>query len=85
MEINYKLTISYDGTGYVAGKHNRKPTIQGVIENLLFKVFGKQITLRYPSRTDAGGTCMARWQVLNVNLNTCRKNAKILNTQLPPA
>jgi tRNA pseudouridine38-40 synthase len=86
MEINYKLTISYDGTGYVGWQTQPgKPTIQGVIENLLFKVFGKQITLRYPSRTDAG--VHAYGQVASFKCESeysAERMQKILNTQLPP-
>ena len=66
MSRNIKLTIAYDGTDYCgwqrqpdhlqdkwSGSINIK-TIQGVIENALEKLHGKQVNLTGSGRTDSG-------------------------------
>ena len=57
---NYKLTIEYDGTDYngwqvqnFAGR-SKGPTVQGVLEDALEKIFTNRIKLTSSSRTDSG-------------------------------
>jgi len=63
MQRNIKLTIEYDGTNYNGWqvqsstqrrKGGRVKTIQGVLENALFKLFSKKARLTSSSRTDSG-------------------------------
>lgn len=81
----YKLIISYDGTAYTGWQTQPgKPTVQGVIEGLLSKLFKKKVTLRYPSRTDAG--VHAHGQVASFSCeseHSALTMQKILNSQLP--
>lgn len=64
---NYKLTISYDGTGYRGWQ--RQPdtdkTIQGIIEKRASQVLGYPVTVDGSGRTDGGVHAMA--QVANVH------------------
>jgi tRNA pseudouridine38-40 synthase len=57
----YKLTIEYDGTG-LAGWQRQKdtPSVQGHIENSIFKFSGKQVNLCTAGRTDAGVHAIAQ-------------------------
>ncbi len=49
------LTISYDGTDFHGWQYQPELiTVQGVLEDALFKLFGKKVTVIGSSRTDAG-------------------------------
>ncbi len=56
--IVYKVTIAYDGTAFVGfqSQANAKelPTIQDTLEEKLFFVFARPISIRVAGRTDAG-------------------------------
>ena len=56
MIVNYKMILQYDGTRYNGWQKqgNTKNTIQGKIEEILFKYFGQEIELHGSGRTDAG-------------------------------
>ncbi|MCX7703751.1 MAG: tRNA pseudouridine(38-40) synthase TruA [Planctomycetota bacterium] len=51
----YALTVAYDGSRYsgFAIQKNR-PTVQKEIESALRKIYGKEVRIKYASRTDAG-------------------------------
>lgn len=56
MIVNYKIVLQYDGTRYNGWQKqsNTKNTIQGKIEEILFKYFGQETELHGSGRTDAG-------------------------------
>lgn len=84
-ETNYKLTLSYVGTNYSGWQvQPGEPTIQGVIEALLLKVFGERVVLRYASRTDAGVHALGQVASFSCGSDfSAEKIQQILNTQLP--
>lgn len=88
MEVrNIKLFVSYDGTGYNGWQRiPGKRTIQGVIEEALWKILGEEIRLIGAGRTDAGAHAL--YQVANFytkNTKIPEKNLlKALNSILPP-
>jgi len=57
--------VEYDGTNYCGFQLQPKgiPTIQGQIEKALYAVLGRQISISYSGRTDAG--VHALWQVIS--------------------
>ena len=62
--VNYRLTLSYDGTGYSGFQIQENAlTIQEVLETNLEKLFGRSIRVTAAGRTDAGAH--ARGQVVN--------------------
>ena len=49
------LTISYDGTDFHGWQYQPELlTVQGVLEEALYKLFSKKVTVIGSSRTDAG-------------------------------
>src|ERR1700732_648125 len=51
----YKMVLAYDGTPYHGWQAQEGlPTVAGVLEHTFARVFGKTISLRAVSRTDAG-------------------------------
>lgn len=72
--MNYKLTISYDGTRYYGWEHqpNTDMTIQGKLENVFGRMMGlpenEVIEITGAGRTDAG--VHARGMVANLRLDT---------------
>ncbi len=50
-----KLTLQYDGTDYSGWQiQKKKTTIQGLLENVIFTITGKQSRVTGAARTDAG-------------------------------
>jgi tRNA pseudouridine38-40 synthase len=92
---NFKLVLEYEGTNYRGWQiqnhspltANRKPnsrTIQGEIEGVLAKLFGKKIRLIGSGRTDSGVHALG--QVANFKCETKLKTKNIrsgLNSFLP--
>lgn len=63
----YKITIEYDGTGYVGWQRQSDlRSIQGAVEEALFKLSGQVVSVHASGRTDAG--VHARGQVIHVDL-----------------
>jgi tRNA pseudouridine38-40 synthase len=86
MELrSYKMTVSYVGTEYCGWQVQAGvTTIQSVIEQLLSKVFGKRIVLRYASRTDSGVHALGQVAGFACESKfTAEEIQKMLNTQLP--
>jgi len=84
-ERTYKLTIAYVGTNYCGWQvQPGELTIQGVIEQLLLKLFRKRVVLRYASRTDSGVHALAQMATFTCESDfSPEKIQQILNTQLP--
>ena len=62
--VNFRLTLSYDGTGYSGFQIQENAlTIQEVLETCLEKLFGRFIRVTAAGRTDAGAH--ARGQVVH--------------------
>ena len=54
-ERNIRLLIAYDGTQYQGWQRQKEsPTIQGAIENVLFKITQQPVSLLGAGRTDSG-------------------------------
>lgn len=90
--INYRITVQYDGARYRGWQRqkNTDQTIQGKIEAILTRQFGRNIEIDGSGRTDAG--VHARGQVANFRLHQAetdifegdpQKLLEILNTYLP--
>ncbi len=55
VERNIRLLIAYDGTHYQGWQRQKEsPTIQGVIEDILFRITQQPVSLLGAGRTDAG-------------------------------
>lgn len=89
-KLNYKLTVSYDGTRYYGWEHqpNTDMTIQGKLENVLNRMTdmtpGESVTVIGAGRTDAG--VHARAMTCNVLLETDKTPEEIkkyMNKYLP--
>lgn len=90
--INYRITVQYDGTRYRGWQRqkNTEQTIQGKIETILTRQFGRNIEIDGSGRTDAG--VHARGQVANFRLHEAETDTfgrepkrllEILNAYLP--
>jgi tRNA pseudouridine38-40 synthase len=83
----YKLTIAYDGTGFVGWQRQAVgPSIQGQLEDALSELDGRPVSVTGAGRTDAGVHACA--QVAHVALE--RKMdppalARAVNVRLPPS
>lgn len=78
--MNYKLTLSYDGSRYDGWQKqgNTTKTIQGKLEALLTRLEGHEITVHGAGRTDAG--VHARGQVCNCKLSSDWKEEELRDT-----
>jgi tRNA pseudouridine38-40 synthase len=55
MERNIRLLIAYDGTQYRGWQRQKEsPTIQGAIEDILFKITQQPVSVHGAGRTDSG-------------------------------
>jgi tRNA pseudouridine38-40 synthase len=84
-KTSYILIVSYVGTGYSGWQvQPGQNTIQGAIEELLQRIFGTRICLRYASRTDSGVHALAQVAGFSCESNySSDQIQKMLNTQLP--
>lgn len=67
--MNYKVVMAYDGTRYNGWQKqgNTDKTIQGKLEQILFKMTGEEIEVHGSGRTDAG--VHAKGQVANFHID----------------
>ena len=88
-EKNIFLEVEYLGTNYFGfqvqkGKAAFEPTVQGVLEEALEKLFKKKIRIAYAGRTDRGVHANAQAVNFKVSSGIPLKNIKTaLNTFLP--
>jgi len=92
-----RLTIAYDGTGYVGWQRQEPRTarstrnetgesVQGLIEDALAKIEGGLVTLHGAGRTDAGVHALG--QVASARIGSALDDGTLeraLNANLPPA
>jgi tRNA pseudouridine38-40 synthase len=82
-----KLTLAYDGTGYVGWQRQASgESIQGLLENALSTIDGRAVTVHGAGRTDAG--VHATGQVASARIACAHDEATLvraLNANLPPA
>lgn len=85
MRRNYKLLIQYDGSRYYGWEHQpQQDTVQGRLEEAVYKVCGSYPDINGAGRTDAG--VHARGMVANVYMDlsyTPQEIRDILNENLP--
>lgn len=81
---NYKIVISYDGTDYCGWQRQPdRKTIQGLLENALFKLCSKKINVIGAGRTDAGVHAQGQVAHFKISLNLSDKELfRALNGQL---
>jgi len=83
----FKLTIEYDGTGYVGWQRQANgESIQGLLEDALSTIDHRRVTVHGAGRTDAG--VHATGQVASARMASAhdeRTLMQALNANLPPA
>ena len=83
--MRYKLTIEYKGTNYNGWQRQLKlPSVQGKIEDTIFKLFGEKVTIGGAGRTDKGVHALGQVAHLNLSYEILPKNLMhALNCNLP--
>lgn len=76
--MNYKLTISYDGSRYKGWQRlgDTDMTIQGKIEDVLFKMFFEPVEIHGSGRTDAGVHAVGQVAHFKVDKDVTPKEVK---------
>lgn len=76
--MNYKLTISYDGSRYKGWQRlgDTDMTVQRKIENVLFEMFSETVEINGASRTDAGVHAIAQIANFKVEEDVAPKELK---------
>lgn len=84
---NFKITLAYDGTGFVGWQRQAQGTsIQGLLEDALRVLDGRDVTVHGAGRTDAGVHALG--QVASFTLERAIDAGAVLratNAQLPAA
>lgn len=85
---NFKLTIEYDGTNYFGWQrqkdNKRFPTVQGILENALQKLFNKKIRVIGSGRTDAGVHALGQVASFKIDTDIPPDNLlRAINSYLP--
>ena len=87
MARTVRLTIAYDGTGFVGWQRQEAgESIQGLIEDALGRIEGNAVTLHGAGRTDAGVHAIA--QTASARIHAALDDdtlTRALNANLPPA
>ncbi len=81
----YKIVLSYDGTNYHGWqKQPQKKTVQGVLEDVLFRFQSQRIPVMGAGRTDAGVHALGQAAHFRARLNLDDADLlRALNGQLP--
>lgn len=83
----YKLTIEYDGTGLCGWqRQDEGETVQGLVEEAIYRFCGERVTVHCAGRTDAG--VHARGQIAHIDLSKDWPEYKVMhavNFHLLPA
>ncbi len=84
--MNYRITLAYDGTNYCGWQLQLdRPTVQGVLAEVLHRFAGAPVITHGAGRTDAG--VHAEGQVVSFRLDKIwegRALRRALNANLPP-
>lgn len=85
MDQNYKILISYDGTDYHGWQRQpNKRTIQGVLEDILFRFRSQKINVIGAGRTDAGVHALGQVAHFKADLGLNEQELhRAINSQLP--
>lgn len=85
--MNYKLILSYDGTGYTGwARQPEKTSLADAVHKAFYKSFGVQAILTGASRTDAGVHALGQVMLLKTELPLKAHDIKnALNNVLPEA
>lgn len=85
MNQNYKIVLSYDGTDYHGWQRQPdKRTIQGVLEEILYRFHSQKINVLGAGRTDAGVHAQGQVAHFKADLNLNDEELlRALNSQLP--
>jgi tRNA pseudouridine38-40 synthase len=82
----FKITLAYDGTNYVGWQRQASGTsVQGLVEDALRELDGRDVVLHGAGRTDAGVHALG--QVASCTLERAIESdvvARALNARLPP-
>jgi tRNA pseudouridine38-40 synthase len=82
----FKITLAYDGTNYVGWQRQASGTsVQGLIEDALRELDGREVVLHGAGRTDAGVHALG--QVASCTLDRAIESGvltRALNARLPP-
>jgi tRNA pseudouridine38-40 synthase len=80
-----KLTLQYDGTAYSGWQvQDNQVTIQGLLEDAIFKVTGERIRIAGASRTDAGVHAFAQVAVFKTgSILTPQVFLRAINANIP--
>ena len=74
--MNYKVVMAYDGSRYNGWQKqgNTDKTIQGKLEQILFKMTGEEIEVHGSGRTDAGVHARKRrMRSWHISMSNCRR------------
>jgi tRNA pseudouridine38-40 synthase len=84
--MHLKLTLEYDGANYYGWQMQpQAPTVQGAVEAVLHKLFGKPIRVRVAGRTDTGVHALGQVIAFTVEKTMELKRLQhSLNALLPP-
>jgi tRNA pseudouridine38-40 synthase len=82
---NYKLILSYDGTGFSGWQRQpKKKTVQGVVEEAVARIAGRRLAVIGAGRTDAGVHALAQTASFQADIRLKPAElVKALNSLLP--
>ncbi len=83
----FKLTISYDGTGFVGWQRQAEGTsIQGLLEDALAELAGEPVPITGAGRTDAGVHAIGQVASFSIDRDVPAPTLlRAMNARLPPA
>jgi len=86
MTQRWKLTIEYDGTGFHGWQRQAEgPTVQGTIEDAVYKFCGEEVILHVAGRTDAGVHALGQVAHMDLQRETDAKTVRdAINAHMRP-